>query len=208
MKNLRAPTSPQSGGRRGRKRSAEVEAAILDATIELLSTQSLREITSDSIAQKAGVSKATIYKWWKNKSQVALDAFLSRISQEVSIPDTGSAERDFAEQLRDVIRFHQSWGGRIFCQFIAEGQSDPEFLALFRSRFMHTRREAVAIMWERGVARGEIDPAWDREIVLDLLYGPLVFRLLAGHAPLNDSEAEALTAVAFAGLRKRPESPP
>src|SRR6201987_3966920 len=128
---------------RGRPRSEESEVAILDATIQLLSKRPLRDISMEEIARKAGVGKATIYKWWPSKAYVALDAFLRRMNRMVPTPDTGSAENDFREQLYTLITFLTSPTGRIFSQFLAEGQSDAEFATLFRERFFKPRREAV-----------------------------------------------------------------
>ena len=59
---------------RGRQRSLEAEASILKAALYLLERKPLRQVTADAIARRAGVSKTTIYKWWPNKSMVALDA--------------------------------------------------------------------------------------------------------------------------------------
>src|SRR5712692_7913660 len=84
---------------KGRKRSAAAEAAILTATVELLEDKPLCEVTAEAIAERAGVSKATLYKWWPNKNRVALDAFLSRAQMKIPGSDTGSALRDFTEQL-------------------------------------------------------------------------------------------------------------
>ena len=186
---------------RGRHRSVEAEAAILKATLYLLTRQPLRRITTDAIAARAGVSKATIYKWWPNKSMVALDAYLADMTEQVASPDTGSAEQDFSLQLKSVTAFYASPLGRLFGQFLAEGQSDPEFLALFRERFLQARRDAARVMWQRGVERGEIRKDIDSDTVLDLIYGPLVFRLLAGHGPLNDIEAQKVVTVVFGGIR-------
>jgi len=188
--------------KRGRHRSLEAKTAILKATLQLLERESLRKVTADAIAKRAGVSKATIYKWWPNKSMVALDAYLAGMTERVAMPDTGSAEEDFTEQLKSLTAFYTSTLGRLFCQFIAEGQSDPGFLASFRERFLYARRDAARIMWRRGVDRGEIRSAVDGEIVLDLIYGPTIFRLLAGHGSLNDSESEAMVAAVFGGLRR------
>ena len=186
---------------RGRHRSLQAEAAILKATLYLLERQPLRKVTADAIARRAGVSKATIYKWWPNKSLVALDAYLAGMSEQVAMPDTGSAEVDFSQQLKSVMAFYTSSLGRLFCQFIAEGQSDPAFLALFRERFLYARRDTARIMWRRGVDRGEIREEIDEEIVLDLIYGPMIFRLLAGHGSLSDRESEAVVEAVFGGLR-------
>jgi AcrR family transcriptional regulator len=174
----------------------------LKAALDLLERKPLREVTADAIARKAGVSKATIYKWWPNKSLVALDAYLGGMTQRVVMPDTGSAEMDFTAQLKSVTAFYKSPLGRLFGQFIAEGQSDPRFLALFRERFLYARRDAARVMWRRGVDRGEIRKEIDSEIVLDLIYGPMVFRLLAGHGSLNDHESEAMVKAVFGGVRQ------
>ena len=187
---------------RGRHRSVEAEASILKATLYLLERKPLRQVTTDAIARRAGVSKATIYKWWPNKSLVALDAYLGGMTERVAMPDTGSAEMDFMVQLKSLVAFYKSPLGRLFCQFIAEGQSDPGFLALFRERFLYVRRDAARVMWRRGVDRGEIRKEIDGEIVLDLIYGPMVFRLLAGHGSLNDHESEAMIEAIFGGLRR------
>lgn len=198
-------SSVQSKGR-GRHRSVEAEEAILKATLYLLERKPLRKVSADAIAAKAGVSKATIYKWWPNKSLVALDAFLTAMTERVSMPDTGSAEQDFIQQLQSVIDFYVSPLGRIFCQFIAEGQSDPEFLRLFRERFLYARRDAARVMWLRGVSRGEVREEIDSEMVMDLIYGPMVFRLLVGHRPLNNDEANTMVRAIFHGLCKSTQS--
>ena len=187
---------------RGRQRSLEAESSILKAALYLLERKPLRQVTADAIAQRAGVSKATIYKWWPNKSLVALDAYLEGMTERVDLPDTGSAEIDFTVQLKSVMSFYKSPLGRLFCQFIAEGQSDPAFLKLFRERFLYARRDAASVMWRRGVDRGEIREEVDGEIVLDLIYGPMIFRLLAGHGSLSDVECGAMVEVIFGGLRR------
>jgi len=185
---------------RGRQRSEESEGAILTATLQLLMEKPLRDITIEEIARKAGVGKATIYKWWPSKAYVALDAFLRRMNRMVPTPDTGSAEKDFKEQLQSLVTFYASPTGRIFGQFIAEGQSDKEFASLFRERFLKPRRDGVGVIFDRGVARGEINRNLDRELVLDLIYGPAIFRLMVEHAPLDREVADAMVTTIFRGL--------
>jgi len=187
---------------RGRHRSIEAKTAILKATLQLLERKPLRKVTTDAIAKRAGVSKATIYKWWPNKTLVAFEAYFAGMTERVADPDTGSAETDFILQLKSVTAFYTSPLGRLFCQFIAEGQSDAAFLALFRERFLYPRRDAARVMWRRGVERGEVCEKIDGEIVLDLIYGPMIFRLLAGHGSLNDTEAEAVVRAVFGGLKR------
>jgi AcrR family transcriptional regulator len=193
------PVKPEVKGR-GRTRSVEAEASILKAALSLLERKSLREVTADAIARKAGVSKATIYKWWPNKQLVALDAFLSNMNASVVMPDTGSALEDFTLQLQSLMAFYKSPLGKLFGQFIAEGQSDPSFMALFREKFLFTRRDAVRIMWQRGVIRGDIRKELDSELILDLIYGPMIFRLLAGHGSLCQHDSVAMVSAIFSGI--------
>ena len=158
-------------------------------------------MTAEAIAARAGVSKATLYKWWPNKSLVALDAFLLHMQSEVPSPDTGSARTDFIEQVKLLIRFLASPYGRIYGQFIAEGRNDAAFLEQFRERFIQPRRDGIRVIWQRGVDRGEIRPDICSDIALDLIYGPVMFRMLTGHSPLNDEQAEAIVDAAFSGIR-------
>jgi AcrR family transcriptional regulator len=195
----KTPSTQETKGR-GRHRSAEAEASILKAALYLLERKSLRQVTTDAIAQRAGVSKATIYKWWPNKSLVALDAYLGGMNARVTMPNTGSAITDFTLQLQSVITFYKSPLGRLFGQFIAEGQSNPGFLALFRERFLYARRDAARVMWQRGVLRGEIRRELDPEIILDLIYGPMIFRLLAGHGSLCKQDSQAMVEAIFGGI--------
>lgn len=188
---------------RGRHRSSESEAAVLSATAELLKELPLREITIEEIAKRAHVGKATIYKWWPSKAFVALDAFLKTMRRNVGVPDTGSAILDFTEQLRSVIHFYNTPTGAMFRQFLAEGQSDEAFKKHFNERFLKSRRADVTVMWERAIKRKEINPQLDVDLVLDLIYGPLVFRVMTGHAPLNDQQAEEMVAAVFSGIQYR-----
>ncbi|HEX3598640.1 MAG TPA: TetR/AcrR family transcriptional regulator [Lacipirellulaceae bacterium] len=138
-----ADITPKRPVHRGRQRCQIAEAAFLKATAELLKENSLCDVTAEAIADRAGVSKATIYKWWPNKNRVALDAFLSQMREQVPIPNTGSALRDFTEQLVEFTRFYASRYGRMLAQFLAEAQSDPKFLVLFKERFQQPRRNSV-----------------------------------------------------------------
>jgi AcrR family transcriptional regulator len=185
---------------RGRPRSEESEEAILAATIQLLSEKPLRSISMEEIARTAGVGKATIYKWWPSKAYVALDAFLRKTNQMVPVPDTGSVRRDILEQVRSLMVFYRSLAGRVLGQFVAEAQSDKEFAALYRERFLKPRREATGVVFDRGVKRGELDLYLNRELVLDMIYGPAVYRLMVGHAPLEAKLADEMVSILFGGL--------
>jgi AcrR family transcriptional regulator len=192
---------------RGRQRSVQSEKAILTATLQLLKEKRLRDITIEEIARRAGVGKMTIYKWWPSKAYVALDAFKETTNRMIPVPDTGDAERDLAELLRSSMSFYSSATGRIFGEFLGESQSDPDFAVLFRERFLKPRRDATRKVLDRAMKRGEIDHTLDQEVVLDLIFGPMVFRLMASHGPLNKTEADTMISIVLRGIvRRAPET--
>lgn len=184
----------------GRPRSTASKLAVLRAALDLLHEVSLRDLTIEQIAERAKVGKATIYKWWPSKAFVALEALLSSIERAVTTADTGSAQQDFLLQLKALIRFYGSPAGHIFRQFIVEGQADDAFAKAYREQFLEPRRAAVRVIWRRGVERGEIDEKFDCELVIDMIYAPLVYRLLLGHQPFGAEEATKLTEAIFGGL--------
>jgi AcrR family transcriptional regulator len=182
---------------RGRQRSSESEEAILKATLELLKEKPLRDITIEGIARKAGVGKMTIYKWWPSKAYVALDAFRIMLEKAIPIPDEGCAEKDLEALLRSSMRLASTSIGKILGQFMAEAQADPVFAALLRERFLKPRREAIGELLDRAIKRGEIDRTVNREIVLDLIFGPLALRMMIG--PVQ-SDADAVISTLMRGI--------
>ncbi|MDT5064056.1 MAG: hypothetical protein QOK02_211 [Mycobacterium sp.] len=93
---------------RGRPRSEEHRDAVLTAAMELMQEDDLRKASVDRISERSGVSKATIYKWWPNRTAVAIDAFLHQMMADAPVPDTGSAAEDFRLTLRGMMAFYTS----------------------------------------------------------------------------------------------------
>ena len=186
--------------RPGRPRSQQSRAAVLRATSELMREVGLRAMTTEDIAARSGASKATIYKWWPNKYAVAVEAFLSEMAVESADPDTGSAREDFRLALRGLIHFYTGENGGAYAQLVGEAQFDPKIGAELRDHLVGSRRELVRAIWDRGVARGELRADVDPEVAIDLIFGPAMYRLVAGHAPLDDTAAEAVIDAAIRGL--------
>jgi len=193
-----AEDRPQT--RPGRPRSQQSRAAVLRATSELMREVGLRAMTTEDIAARSGASKATIYKWWPNKYAVAVEAFLSEMAVESPDPDTGSAREDFRLALRGLIHFYTGENGRAYAHLVGEAQFDPKIGAELRDHLVGSRRELVRAIWDRGVGRGELRADVDPEVAIDLIFGPAMYRLVAGHAPLDDTAADAVVDAAMRGL--------
>jgi AcrR family transcriptional regulator len=187
----------------GRPRSERARRAILQAANELLESEGFAAVSVEAIAERAGVSKATIYRWWPNRAAVVMDGFLSIVSSEVPFPHTGHAREDIRIHMRRLTEAFSGKIGRTVAALIAEGQGDPELAEALRSRWLSVRRTEAREILELGIERGELREDLDPEVAVDVLYGPLYYRMLVGHAPLDDDFADALADHVFAGLRAR-----
>jgi AcrR family transcriptional regulator len=177
-----------AAARRGRPRSEKARRAILGAAAELLLARGLSAVSMDAVAERAGVSKATIYRWWHTKEALALDALYSEwAAARPPARDTGSLRGDLLSLLRPWVRLAVSRPyGRVIAALITEAQTDPAFAAEYLARFVEPRRAQGAAVFRRAIERGEIPADTKIEVALDLIYGPIYHRLLHGHAPLND----------------------
>src|SRR6202042_1003421 len=129
------PVTTDAGApRRGRPRSEKARVAVLDAAAELLLARGLSAVSMDVVAERAGVSKATIYRWWPTKETLALDALYTEWDAVRPQPrDTGSLRGDLLSLLRPWVR--RAGGkpyGRVLAALLAEAQTDPVFAADYR----------------------------------------------------------------------------
>jgi AcrR family transcriptional regulator len=187
----------------GRPRSERAHRAILQAANELLESEGFAAVTVEGIAERAGVSKATVYRWWPNRAAVVMDGFLSIVSSEVPFPHTGRVREDIRIHMRRLAEAFSGKIGSTVAALIAEGQSDPELAEALRSRWLSVRRAEARKILELGIERGELREDLDPEVAVDVLYGPIYYRMLVGHAPLDDDFADALANHVFAGLAAR-----
>ena len=196
------------GRQRGRPRSETARTAILDAAAELLLAHGLPAVSMDAVAEQAGVSKATIYRWWPTKETLALDALYTEWATARPAPrDTGTLRGDLLSLLRPWARLAISRPyGRVIAALITEALTDPDFAKEYRNRVVEPRRDQARAIFHRAVERGEIPADTKVEVALDLLFGPLYHRLLHGHAPLNDRFVTHAVDMALSGIQPTPTS--
>ncbi|HYZ27527.1 MAG TPA: TetR/AcrR family transcriptional regulator [Thermoleophilaceae bacterium] len=189
--------------KRGRPRSDRAREAILAAAADLLLEQGPDAVSMDAVAARAGVSKATIYRWWRTKETLALDALYHE--WEAVRPrsrSTDSLEGDLIALLRPWLRLlTQRPHGRVFGALLAKVQSDKVFGEQYRARFVEHRRNEAAAVFQRAIDRGEIPADTNLEVALDLLFAPFYLRLLQGHAPLNARFMRDVVEMVVAGVR-------
>jgi len=178
----------QAEARRGRPRSERAQRAILTAAADLVLERGLDAVSMDALAESAGVSKATIYRWWPTKEAVALDALAAAwAGPGLVAPDTGTLRGDLLALLRPWLRRVKARPyARVLGAFIAKAHSDPAFAADYLARVVTPRRDIARTVVDRAIERGEIRADTPVDVALDVIYGAIYHRLLHGHAPLTD----------------------
>jgi AcrR family transcriptional regulator len=195
--------------RRGRPRSEAADRAILRAATDLLAERGLQGMSIEEVAARAGVGKATIYRRWRSRGALALDAFVAEFQGLQPVPDTGTLRGDLLAALRAWVRaVTRTPMGRVLLGLIAEAQHDPHLAEAWRRQVMEPLRAQRVVMIERAIIRGEIPASTDADIVLDLLYGASYHRLLHGHRPLTDVFTRKTVDLIIAGLGIRATGQP
>jgi AcrR family transcriptional regulator len=187
-----ARQSQASPPARGRPRDPRTRAAILTAARALLERGGLTAVTIEAIAQKAGVSRPTIYRYWSNAPAVAMAAFL----EASGAPDAARSARTplaaLRGQLHAVADAFAAPTGRSVAAMVAAAQSETELAKAFRHEFIARNRDATRLLLERCIEDRLVVPPADVELALDLIFGPLFYRLLMGHAPITRAFVDRL----------------
>ncbi|TRW79860.1 TetR/AcrR family transcriptional regulator [Mycolicibacterium sp. 018/SC-01/001] len=184
--------------KRGRPVSAQARRAVLDAAVGLLDERGVGGFTVDEVARRSGVSKATIYKHWKNGFDLAAAAYSDIVTTAVPVKDTGDAVGDLGGQVRRLAHFYASPRGRVVAQLLGAAPSNDHGTATMRDIFFAERRAATVALIRRGQERGQLRPDLDPDLTVDLLFGPIIFRMFNGLGPLDGADARA---VAEMGMR-------
>jgi AcrR family transcriptional regulator len=174
----------------------------LAAAADLLLERGLDAVSMDALAESAGVSKATIYRWWPSKETLALDALYHEWdTAQASLPDTESLRGDLLALVQPWIeRARTRPYARVVAALIAETHSDPQFAQRYHERFVSPRRDPGRAVLRRAIERDLIPADTDAEVALDLLYGALFHRLLHAPAPLDDRFVEDVVDATLAAV--------
>ena len=191
----------------GRRRSESSHAAILAAAFETLEESGYDSLTIEGVAERAGVGKTTIYRWWPSKGALAMEAFLSKVTPLIAFPESASARQDIETQARNLLKLYRRRTGRILRGMIASGQSDAETLEVLHQGYLEPRREAARAALRRGIDSGELAVPGDLDTVIDAIYGPIFHRLLLRHAPLTAAFIDTISGIVLDAITVRRPPP-
>lgn len=179
-------------GALGRPRSEEARRAILDATVRMTMRDGYQALTIKGVAEEAGVGRQTIYRWWTAKAALVLEA-IRELAERAGRPElTGDSEHDLRAFLRASFRLAPLAGPAI-SGMMADAQRDPEFAEVLQQGLLAPRRAIVREILAGGQRDGQLGAGASLDLVADLVFGTMWYRILSGHAPVDERLADELS---------------
>ncbi|GAA3130429.1 TetR/AcrR family transcriptional regulator [Planomonospora alba] len=187
------------GNERGRPRRPETDAAILDATIELLREAGYGGMSIEAVAARAGVTRPTVYRRWPDKAHLVIDA-LSRAVPVAPAPDTGDTRTDLRLVAHGLVdRLVRTGVAPVVLALHADSIGREELAGPLRELYLRPRLGTITDVVARGIARGDLPPGTSPAVARDLIAGPLVYRgLVTGD--LTDADVDELLDAAWRAL--------
>ncbi|HEX6702475.1 MAG TPA: TetR/AcrR family transcriptional regulator [Gaiellaceae bacterium] len=188
------------------KRVARSRRLILDATRELLAGEGgVPALTIEAVAARSGVAKTTIYRRWRDKWELALDAVMIDMLGRLENPvDVGDTRKELLAFVRGVVTQLSSRPFGPAMQALASTiATEPELSRTYRERVVEPRRELLKSVIDRGIARGDLRPDTDVQFLHEFLVGPLFYRLLFSGGKLDPKFAERLVDEILEGFAPR-----
>ncbi len=183
------------------RRSERARVAVLDAALALCRESGLAQLTIEGIAERAGVSKKTIYRWWPSKGAVLLDAVSDLANRTALHGDTGDLAADMAVQLSNVVAIISPQDTSPLAALVAEGQRDPALAASIRDQMIMPSIAGFEERLRSAQRVGQIPENADLGVALDLFYGPIYHRLVYRLGLPDEEEIRARVDHVIAGLR-------
>jgi AcrR family transcriptional regulator len=172
----------------GRPRSDASRSAILKAAYTILREGGFACFTVEGVAARAGAGKATIYRWWKTKGTLAIEAFLVALAPRMDArDDTASAMADLRTHVHHAAGVYRGRTGQLLRELIALGQEDSATSKVLRTDFIEPRRQEALRLLRRAQQSGELPRHTDIDVLADALWGPIFHRLLVTRMPIDRS---------------------
>ncbi|HWV25075.1 MAG TPA: TetR/AcrR family transcriptional regulator [Thermomicrobiales bacterium] len=143
-----------------RRRGAQLETALLEAAWLELEERGYDALTIDGVADRAGTSRAVVYRRWPGKVELvaATIEFMVRRGRP-AVPDTGSLRGDMVEMLRRTNTARAPLVTGLMIQIGTFYRDSGKSMADFRREILGDNTHSQQVIFDRAIARGEVDPA-------------------------------------------------
>ncbi|MFI6107610.1 TetR/AcrR family transcriptional regulator [Streptomyces sp. NPDC051310] len=190
-----------SGPARPVGRGRKAQAAVRAATLAELLDRGYAELTVEGVAQRAGVHKTTVYRRWKDRASLVVDALAEHFATDIPAPDTGAVETDLQALARALAHSMTGPVGRaVQTAMHSDAGRLPEIAEARRKVFADRFRRAEPVI-TRAIERGELPAETDPVEVLKTLAAPIYFRLLVSADPIDEGTADQAVRITLAAAR-------
>ena len=199
--NLMTDTAARPDPRVDRSRQA-----ILDATLQLLARDGdVGSLTVEAVAARSGVAKTTIYRRWRDKWELALDAVMIDMLPRLDEPvDVGDTRKELLTFINSVVKMLATPPyGQAMQALVSQIATDPDLARVYREQVVEPRHAELTPVIKRGIARGDLRPDTDVRLIHELLVGPIFYRLLFSGAPLDRNLGRRIVDAILAGFAPR-----
>ncbi len=182
-------------------RTARTRSTVLEAVLAELVASGYGRTSVESVAERAGVHKTTIYRRWGSKEQLVAEALEDAADDRTSVPDTGDIDADMRVLARAVMAtLSTPEGAATVRAIVAEASSSPQ-LAAVMSAFWTARRTQVGPLIEQAIARGQLPSTTDPGELMKYIAAPLYYQSLMTDEPLTERTADRAAAAALIAAR-------
>ncbi|WP_432064336.1 TetR/AcrR family transcriptional regulator [Streptomyces sp. C10-9-1] len=179
----------------------DVTAAIRTAVFEELAETGFARMSVEGIARRAGVGKTAVYRRWKSKLALVLDLVTAVAAQGLPVPRTGSLHGDVRALLEVAAHaLRHPVASRVIPELLVESARNPEMAQAVKAVLLDSRDGVAAVVVREAVARGELPAGTDPDRALDLIAGPLYWRLAVVGGDLPEGYLDGLAVSAVAAL--------
>jgi AcrR family transcriptional regulator len=194
--------SVTSGERRGpgRPRSTRVDESLDAAVVEILAEVGYGGLRVDDVAERAGVSKTTIYRRAPTKAALVVGVLERLKADQIPMPTTGNTADDVRALIRSLYQSLDATSfGRALAGLLAEKRNDPD-LAIAIEALWQARQQLVRSVIHRGVESGDLRGDIDEADMVEILAAPAYYRLLITGQPLDPASADLHADAVWAAL--------
>jgi AcrR family transcriptional regulator len=186
-------------------RAAGRTETIMRTALDLAREAGYAKLSIEAVAARAGVSKHTIYRRWPSRGLLFLDAVLSLNAAGLDHPDTGDIVADLREVMTRAADLlgRPPWGP-LYRDLIGEAQHDPDVADALNQRFIQPQTADTLARLQTAKDQGQIAPDFDLHLAMEVLSGPLYFRLLITGEPVTNDYIDRVLRAAFTGMAPRP----
>jgi AcrR family transcriptional regulator len=186
----------------------DITEAIRDALVHELAAVGYGRLSIEAVARRAGVAKTAVYRRWSSKLQMVLDVVSSVAGESLPLVDTGSLRGDLEVILQIVARaLRHRLASQIIPDLLAEAARTPEIAEslqkVLRAQQRSIGEQLISLASDRGELAGSVDP----DLVVDLIVGPLYWRLAISRTPLSGKDLSRMAAASTAALEALCQAP-